>query len=200
MADIFQHSIKINNKYSTTILNKKSIKFNNAQDLAQWLYLNKHTTNTTGYLVSKEVETSIDFDTIYPVNSVYLTYDKDINPNAFMPKGNWQRIGGGRALWNGNPNTFTEEQRYLDAGLPNITGSFQMRPFNVDSYPIRENTGAFTSITHDGIQLTTTFSSKSNTQKLYKHYFDASGSSDIYGNSTTVQPPAVTVFAWLRVS
>ena len=52
MGDIFLHSIKVNDTY-IAILNKKSVKFTNAQDLAQWLYLNKHITQNSGYICNK---------------------------------------------------------------------------------------------------------------------------------------------------
>lgn len=254
MADIFQHSIKINDK-SITILNKKSVKFTNAQDLAQWLYLNKHTTNTTGYLVGGSSGTAITVDTalsntstnpvenrvitdrignltasanylttvtnelidalgetraelnnyvlksalydlIYPINSIYITYSKDVNPNTLFGVGNWQRVGGDRALWIANPNTFTENNRYLNAGLPNITGSTKYLSPNA----VWNNTadGCFTGYQGGGPDVTNLRTSGSGGG--YKFNFDASASNSIYGNSSTVQPPALQVFVWYRVS
>ena len=254
MGDIFQHSIKLNDK-SITILNKKSVKFTNAQDLAQWLYLNKHTTNTTGYLVGGSggstitVDTALSntstnpvenrvitdrignltastnylttvtnelidalgetraelnnyvlksalYDLIYPINSIYITYSKDVNPNTLFGVGNWQRVGGDRALWIANPNTFTEDYRYLNAGLPNITGSTKWLSGNC--VWSGEVDGAFRSYTGDGPSVTNLRTSGSGSG--YRFRFDASGSNSIYGASSTVQPPALQVFVWRRVA
>lgn len=83
--------------------------------------------------------------------------------------------GTGRTIW--GANTFG----YISAGLPNITGTFEGASQN-SNY----TTGAFyvvgrnTQVANNG--------EKDNT-----YGFDASRSSSIYGNSTTVQPPAVKV-------
>lgn len=87
----------------------------------------------------------------------------------------------------GNATSGTEKT----AGLPNITGSSLMRAWNIDNGGLVTNTvGAFT------IATTTT---KAGGVQAYSNLngntfgFDASKSSAIYGNSTTVQPPAVTM-------
>ena len=137
---------------------------------------------------------------IYPVGSIYLTTATDTtgadSPARFFG-GSWERLPDGYALWTASEGAGDT----IDAGLPNITGSFQIRAHNTDSYPIRENTGAFTSLGQVGIQLTTTISSKSSTQKLFKYGFDANKSNDIYRDDvTTVQPPAIKVYAWKRIA
>ena len=80
-----------------------------------------------------------------------------------------------RAIW--GANSFG----YISAGLPNITGTFEGASQNAD-----HTSGAFyvvgrnTKVANDG--------EKDNT-----YGFDASRSSSIYGNSTTVQPPSIKV-------
>ena len=64
------------------------------------------------------------------------------------------------------------------AGLPNITGTFYSMSSVVD--------GAFSVIDGKG-----TYAGENN--PYYRKSFDASRSSSIYGNSTTVQPPALTM-------
>lgn len=68
----------------------------------------------------------------------------------------------------------------LEAGLPNITGSF------VAVYQGNPVSGAFSSRSGGHTKAKTDWDGQT-------ILFDASRSSSIYGNSTTVQPPAVTV-------
>lgn len=76
------------------------------------------------------------------------------------------------------------------AGLPNITGRAITDPANGSACPVRNYEGAFTSVEKVSIDKFTT-NGKVNT--TYGISFDASRSSPIYGNSTTVQPPALTM-------
>lgn len=77
------------------------------------------------------------------------------------------------------------------AGLPNITG--KMGPFlnNVISGGSSYTQGVFT-ISATGSTMDDT-SRPNPPNNLYGFNFDASLSSSIYGNSTTVQPPALTM-------
>lgn len=74
---------------------------------------------------------------------------------------------------------------YREAGLPNITGKFEAWNGVFNPY---EQEGAFANAT-------TFHFSQSSIEKegVDAVTFDASRSSSIYGNSTTVQPPAVTM-------
>ena len=202
MGDIFRHEIQINNKFVAPILNKKSNQFSNASELAKWLYQNKHTTQQSGFACIEKVSTPTPsitlaevFEYIYPVYSIYITYDKNANPNTLFGIGNWQRLGGGRALWVANPNTFIEDERYLNAGLPNITGSFWHT--NLPTANSGAGGGAISYV--DGGSATYTGFS-SNKRNDVRWNFNASASNSIYGNSSTVQPPAVQVFVWQRVA
>ena len=77
-----------------------------------------------------------------------------------------------------------------NAGLPNITGyvSFTAGNGNIAASSV---SGAFSKPTSDDLKV------YSATASVYSRSpgasFDASGSSSIYGNSTTVQPPSVTM-------
>lgn len=79
------------------------------------------------------------------------------------------------------------------AGLPNITGNFGFSTNYTASQPVfYAGNGAFQGT--DVLSNCATWGSASNTAQLPSRYsFDASRSSSIYGNSTTVQPPAVTM-------
>lgn len=70
-----------------------------------------------------------------------------------------------------------------EAGLPNITGSCYPRIVQAN-----KNTGAFYNVGTD-----TTLGGIASTKNVGYTYFDASRSNPIYGNSATVQPPALTM-------
>lgn len=73
------------------------------------------------------------------------------------------------------------------AGLPNITGAFSVGSSLNIVTPLTDN--AFTSASAGSV-----YSTGSNIVSGYgRAEFDASRSSSIYGNSATVQPPAVTM-------
>ena len=78
---------------------------------------------------------------------------------------------------------------YVEAGLPNITGYI-----DVNGNPAWTATGVFrytSNIDTDGQSSTTSNSAPFD--------FDASRSSSIYGNSTTVQPPATQMYLYFYV-
>lgn len=78
-----------------------------------------------------------------------------------------------------------------EAGLPNITGGF-----NTSSFDDNNATGAFSSTgTVQNITLGTSGGSR-----IHADDFDASRSSDIYGNSSTVQPQSVKVLYYIAVA
>ena len=76
----------------------------------------------------------------------------------------------------------------MSAGLPNITGSFV--PGSVPSNHSAYATGAFQGIASTGRNVTDSVTS---TNPDYGYGFNASRSNSIYGNSNTVQPPAVVM-------
>lgn len=79
---------------------------------------------------------------------------------------------------------------FTEAGLPNITGSFGGSD---GIYPGSFSSGAFT-VSGSGASLTNSSNRYNNTAT-----FDASKSNSIYGNSTTVQPPAVGAKLYIQV-
>lgn len=79
---------------------------------------------------------------------------------------------------------------FMEAGLPNITGSFGGSD---GIYPGSFSSGAFT-VSGSGTSLTNSSNSYNNTVT-----FNAAKSNSIYGNSTTVQPPAVGAKLYIQV-
>lgn len=84
----------------------------------------------------------------------------------------------------------------VEAGLPNITGAATF--VNSDGVDTKNwpDTGAFYFGTekYPAVAVTTSGTGKRNL------LINASRSSAIYGNSTTVQPPAYYVYMWRRAS
>lgn len=80
--------------------------------------------------------------------------------------------------------------KYVAPGLPNITGEFTI---NVSQGSEAEQSGAF----FKGTQVA--YKSSGTSGKAYAIAFDASHSSSIYGNSTTVQPPATQMYLYFYV-
>ena len=104
----------------------------------------------------------------------------------------------GAGTFNGNTYTAGTE---IAAGLPNITGSFQLRHSNSGTTVYNNKDGAITATPNGGDQ---TWSNghtyASNSKTIDKVAFNASHSNSIYGKSTTVQPPALVVYIWQRTT
>ena len=93
-----------------------------------------------------------------------------------------------------------------EAGLPNIVGNIDIRSTGYVEHGLVWNmtAGAFSSSVKNGtrknerfINALTPSDTMQNTSSIN---IDASRSSPIYGNSTTVQPPAYYVYIWRRAS
>jgi len=122
---------------------------------------------------------------IYPVGAIYIGTQNSCPMSAFF--GTWSLVSSGRALWSGNGSNGNTT---IAAGLPNITGQFV-----VDDQIAGTPSGAFyntgTAYNYDAS------SSGGNGRYLA---FSATNSSSVYGNSTTVQPPAYVVNVWRRTA
>lgn len=132
--------------------------------------------------------TSTVLNTLYPVGAIYIG-TMGTCPLATLGIGSWEKVSEGRVLQGSDTNHVAGTT--IEAGLPNIegvAGTFQTSSYN-------NCTGAFKGVTPTGTGTTASSGSGS-----YSLAFDASRSSSIYGNSTTVQPPAFVVNIWRRIS
>ena len=128
-----------------------------------------------------------DLGSVYPVGAIYLSVSS-ISP-ATLFGGTWEELSSGRALWVTSTSS-NDAGGTISAGLPNITGNLPNRiPYE----------GSW-----DGV-----FAGSWYTQKGARGgsdwnnahiYFSASSSNSIYGKSNTVQPPAIKVYAWKKIS
>ena len=123
----------------------------------------------------------------YPVGSIYQSTDPT-SPAALFG-GTWEEIASDRVLM--GASSAHAAGTTVEAGLPNITGSFVA---NVH-YNRHAVSGAFTT----GNKLTSAGANDSG-ESVYKFSLDASLSNPIYGASDTVQPAAYYVHIWRRVA
>lgn len=139
-----------------------------------------------GVLSADIVIPEVDKLTAYPVGSIFQTVS-NTSPAAVFG-GTWQEIAQNRGLM--GASYAHAAGTTVEAGLPNITGSFTADVRMND----HEVSGAFTA----GDWLASTGANSSDS-RVYKFSLDASLSNPIYGRSATVQPAAYYVHIWKRV-
>lgn len=142
--------------------------------------------------------------TMYPVGSVYIGTQNSCPMATLISGSTWKLVSSGRALWTGNGasgNGTTANANFenapanttIEAGSPNITGSVQVGNATA---AVKSATGAFKA-TNSGTTKDVDGSSRTGNTTIA---LDASESNPIYGNSTTVQPPAYVVNVWRRTA
>ena len=145
--------------------------------------------NTLYNVTDGGIETSL-LEVLYPVGSIYITTNASCPLASLISGSTWTLVGSGRVLQGADSGHSAGTT--IEAGLPNITG-------NMPGFPIwgnvGENFGAFSN-TASGDNNGAGASGKTQ----YYVDFDASRSSSIYGNSTTVQPPAYVVNIYRRTA
>ena len=130
----------------------------------------------------------------HPVGSIYQTISPE-NPSVTFGGGTWEKIAQDRVLM-GASNTHPAGTT-VEAGLPNITGGFAFSSYSGAGgwLSVSEASGVFKGREGSGAvaQAGTT-----GVQGVVAVDMDASKSSQIYGASDTVQPPAYFTYIWLR--
>lgn len=137
-------------------------------------------------------------DCIFPVGHILL--ETSTTEPASLYGGTWYKLGAGYALWTATSGAVTVNSSgtitsgTISAGLPNIYGEIG----NLAHYPtnIVTSSGAL----YSGGRTGNAFTGSTSASGLSKIAFNASQSNSIYGNSTTVQPPAIKVYAWIRTA
>lgn len=137
---------------------------------------------------------SFILDTLLPVGTVYMTENATFDPNIDWGVGVWIKTAVNRVLQGTNDKS--KVGTTIDAGLPDITGGF-----NVIQTDIGDDNGwvdgrLFSKRWHNGY----TTGQGSEVHAGGELHFKASGYNAIYGSSDTVQPPAELVFIWKRIS
>ena len=123
----------------------------------------------------------------YPVGSIYQS-TQATSPAALFG-GTWQEIAQNRVLM--GASYAHAAGTTVEAGLPNITGSFVANVRNGRNAV----SGAFTASDRTG-----TTGADNSDAGIYTYSLDASKSNAIYGRSSTVQPAAYYVHIWRRIA
>lgn len=144
-----------------------------------------------GINVAEDGTISIDVsvDTVFPVGSIYLSRNNTSPAELFG--GTWVKIASERVLM-GASSTHAAGTT-VEAGLPNITGTFVASAFTDSGI---ETTGAFYAASLSKTKTATSYS----TFQEKGLGFDASILNSIYGRSSTVQPAAYYINIWERVA
>ena len=162
------------------------------------------TESDASYVKLPTVDATQLIDLIYPIGSIYMSVTQT-SPASFLG-GTWTALEEGKALW--TTTTASTGGATIDAGLPNITGSFQVGRANASYWDIVGAYGAF-NYTDYGTSFKLSYASMDNRASYQTASFNASSgeqktdgtiSNDVYGKSDTVQPPAIRVYAWQRAS
>ena len=178
----------VQNKVITEALNNKTtVNISNvAQDSINF-------TSDPQTQLNEKLDTTELLNKIYPIGSIYISVNQT-SPASFIG-GTWQALDEGRTLW--TTTTAGQGGTTVSAGLPNIEGSLEsvVMARTWDSQPY--STGA---LSFGWNVLNTSGAGDGWWTYLKPLYFNANDDNDIYGNSTTVQPPAFIVYMWKRTA
>ena len=147
-------------------------------------------------VVDKRMKAMIDI--LYPVGIVITTATDDaLKPGEADGLAQWEEIAQDRVL----QGTSIGAGQTIEAGLPNITGKVWLRPLDSgDGITWDKENGAFiTKVIEDPNDSSGAIAKGSGGKPFGSINFDASKSNNIYGNSSTVQPPAYKVHFWKRI-
>lgn len=162
---------------------------------------NSKTWDPTSYYSKSEIPV-VMLDLFYPVGTVYISADKSKTKAdfPFMEYGTWTEIPANLCLQTGSAS---EAGTQRSAGLPNITGKANVRSGeNSDANILAaQSIGAIACSNQDSsFTWYSHISLEGGQNKLDTLSFNASDSNPIYGKSSTVQPPAYMVRAWVRTA
>lgn len=130
--------------------------------------------------------------TLYPVGSIYITTANTCPLATLISGSTWELVGTDRVLQgSGNYNAGST----VAAGLPNIKGTVAGA-----GYGTFINAAQSGALTNTSSTYSSTATHNSGTANVYGIRLDASLSNSIYGNSSTVQPPAYVVNIYRRTA
>lgn len=135
---------------------------------------------------------------LYPVGSIYIGTQSTCPLATLISGSTWVKVSEGRVLQGSDSGHSAGTT--IEAGLPNITGQFGRFPYNVGANQSYTSSSGVLYYTRDSnINEVINENSTSKNTSGYIN-FDASRSSAIYGNSSTVQPPVYVVNIWQRTA
>lgn len=188
-------------KYDNALGDRTILQVNTSNDGAEKFFKFEYTTGWNSYYqyylftgmttATEGFRRGFDLNARYPVGAYYISDNKTSPASIFG--GTWEELPEGYTLWT-TSTTNANAGTTISAGLPNIWGDFWHSNLPLANGGARS---AF-SIRSGGGATYTGFSS--NKRDYAQWEFSASNYNSIYGNSTTVQPPAYRVYAWRRIS
>lgn len=136
---------------------------------------------------------------LYPVGSIYIGTQSTCPLASLISGSSWTKISGDKVLQSSSSSHAANTT--IAAGLPNITGKTK------SSYGVNNttaNSGALSATIYTGGSASgkQDGGSGSDGEPMQSSTisFNASSSNAIYGNSSTVQPPAYVVNVWRRTA
>lgn len=129
---------------------------------------------------------------IYPVGSIYIGVQEECPLKTLISGSTWVKVSEGRVLQGSDSNHSAGTT--IPAGLPNITGYIRGASTEADSSDYAGGVFVYDSNKNALAKVGATYWQSKGVN------FDASRSSSIYGNSSTVQPPAYVVNIWRRTA
>ena len=147
----------------------------------------------SGVAVASAIDTMLS--SLYPVGSIYIGTQATCPLATLISGSTWTLVSKGRVLQ--GADTGQTAGSTLAAGLPNIKGSATSTNAGGATCYNNTMTGAIVLSDITGSRYFTS-NTTSSTDIHMGIGFDASQSNSIYGNSTTVQPPAYLVNIWER--
>lgn len=137
---------------------------------------------------------------LYPVGSIYIGTQSTCPLSSLIPGSTWTKISGDKVLQSSSSSHSANST--ISAGLPNITGTFAARDGFLSQSPRSVNfnsaSGAFSLNSEE--RSYGTWDSQRTVSGGKSVSFSANKSNSIYGNSSTVQPPAYVVNVWRRTA
>lgn len=156
---------------------------------------NDTTIATTAYI-------TMVLNALYPIGSLYLGTQATCPLIPLIPGSSWTLVGQDRSI-QGSSST-NAANTTIEAGLPNITGEFTALVNNNHAKTatgVFGGTGRALSSYPASANISANVGSPAPTAtEIYGYDIDASRSSSIYGNSTTVQPKAYVTNIWRRTA
>lgn len=149
--------------------------------------------SNTLYNITDDTDVSLTIlEALYPVGSVYITTANTCPLSTLISGSTWELVSSGRVLQGADSGHSAGTT--IEAGLPNIEGMFASG--GGCPYSWTQSNGCFTAV-YGG---TAAPNSGGSGQGDLAVNFSASASNSIYGNSTTVQPPAYVVNIYRRTA
>jgi len=148
----------------------------------------------TLYNITDDTDVSLTIlEALYPVGSVYITTANTCPLSALISGSTWELVSSGRVLQGADSGHSAGTT--IEAGLPNITGSTDLSSDVAFRNEENKNGCFYLDTTKHHSYVPYGYGEQSSFLG-----FDASRSSSIYGNSTTVQPPAYVVNIYRRTA